>query len=181
MRELALHFLDLARNSIEAGASLIELEISEQPAADRLTFQVTDNGHGMDEEVAEHAADAFFTTRTTRRFGLGLALLKGTCELCGGELEIRSKLGKGTTVRGHLQLGCVDRPPVGDMGAVVQCLALESDRVTLVYRHQVGERSFALDTRDVSCPLGIGRLTDPRVLCWLADYVNDQLRQLHQP
>lgn len=180
MRELALHFLDLARNSIEAGASVVELEIVEQPAEDRLSFRVTDNGHGMEEEVAEHAADAFFTTRTTRRFGLGLALLKGTCELCGGELEICSKLGQGTTVRGQLQLSCVDRPPVGDMGAVVQCLACEGDRVALVYRHQVGEQCFELDTRDVSCPLGIGRLTDPRVLCWLADHVNQELRQLHQ-
>lgn len=179
MRELALHFLDLTRNSIEAGADLIELEISETTACDRLVFVLRDNGRGMDPEVAEHATDAFFTTRTTRRFGLGLALLKGTCQLCEGDLAVQSELGQGTTVRGSLRPGHWDCPPLGDMGAVVQCLALESDRVTFVYHHEVDGVAFHLDTREIACPLGTGSLTDPRVLCWLADHVNNALEALH--
>lgn len=179
MRELSLHFLDLTRNAIEAGANRVELEIREDPASGRMAFLVRDNGRGMAAEVAAHATDAFFTTRTTRRFGLGLALLEGTCRQCDGELRVESVLGQGTTVRGTLNYRHLDCPPLGNMGAVVQCLALEGNRVAFVYRHVVADREFVLDTREIACPLGTGELTDPRVLCWLADHVNAALQALH--
>lgn len=191
MREMSLHILDLARNSIEAGATAIELSIIEDADSDSFSFTLVDNGYGMDEAELERATDAFFTTRTTRRQGLGLALLKATCERCGGALHLTSQLGEGTVVCGTMQCAHLDRPPLGNMGAVIQALVCESDRVSLRYHHMVNRRRFVLDTAQIMCPIGPGqvtdptelerpRLTDPAVLCWIANMVNKELRSLRE-
>ena len=178
MRELALHFLDLARNSIEAGATRVELEISEDPGEGRLRFELRDNGVGMAPAAAARATDPFFTSRQTRRVGLGLALMRATCERCEGGMQVSSRPGEGTTVRGDLRSDHIDCPPLGDMGAVVQCLACESDRVALLYKHRLGEKVFTLDTRTLSQELGVAKLSDPRALCLLREHVNRRLQQL---
>jgi anti-sigma regulatory factor (Ser/Thr protein kinase) len=173
MRELSLHILDIARNSIEAGATALQITVAEQPATDTLELTVRDNGRGMDEDTARRATDAFFTTRETRKVGLGLPLLRATCERCGGTLEVRSRPGEGTEVHGTMRLTHVDRPPLGDMGKVVQALALEADRTSLRYRHQTPARRFELDTHELRKELGGVPVTDPRVLCWLAEFVKN--------
>ena len=57
MRELSLHILDIARNSIEAGATALHLSIVEQRDRDTLELTVRDNGRGMDDETTRRAAD----------------------------------------------------------------------------------------------------------------------------
>jgi hypothetical protein len=173
MRELALHILDVARNAIEAGATAIELTVVENPPDNLLEFMVQDNGCGMAAEQLAQAADPFYSTRTTRRVGLGLAMLEAACERSGGCLSITSQPGHGTTVHGRLQLTHIDRPPLGDMGKVVQALACEADRTTVRYRHRTGGRLFEIDTRELQRELGEVPVTDPRVLCWLAEFVKN--------
>jgi anti-sigma regulatory factor (Ser/Thr protein kinase) len=173
MRELSLHILDIARNSIEAGATALQVTIVERRKTDTLELTVRDNGRGMDPAAAQRATDPFFTTRDTRRVGLGLPLLQATCERCGGTLEIRSRPGEGTEVRGTLQLAHLDRPPLGDMGKVIQALACEADRTSLRYRHQTDSRRFEIDTHELKKELGGVPVTDPRVLCWLAEFVRN--------
>jgi len=178
MREIALHLLDAARNAVEAGATAIALTVTEDAKADTLEFLLEDNGKGMDPGTLAKAADAFYSTRTTRRVGLGLPLLRATCERCGGDLQIESRPGEGTVVHGKLQLTHVDRPPLGDMGAVTQALACESDHTSFRYRHQANGATFGLDTVELQRELGEVPLTDPRVLCWLAQFVNDHIRDV---
>ncbi len=177
MKELALHILDVARNSVEAGATELTLTLIEDYEADRLDMIFEDNGRGMNADDLRQATDAFFTTRTTRKVGLGLAMLRATCERCDGGLEISSEPGRGTTVRSWLRLGNIDRPPLGDLGAVVQALACES-ALALRYRHQVSDAFFELDTRELQQELGDVALTSPPVLAWLRGHVNDRLRDL---
>jgi anti-sigma regulatory factor (Ser/Thr protein kinase) len=173
MRELSLHILDIARNSIEAGATALQVTVVEQQQADTLELIVRDNGRGMDPATAQRAADPFYTTRDTRKVGLGLSLLKATCERCGGALEIQSAPGAGTEVRGTMRLAHLDRPPLGDMGKVIQALACEAGRTTLRYRHQADAKRFEIDTVQLQRELGDVPVTDPRVLCWLAEYVRN--------
>jgi len=179
MRELSLHLLDVTRNYIEAGANSVELRVIEAEAGDLLRFSISDDGPGMSPECAAAAMDPFFTTRRSRRVGMGLSLLRATCERCEGGLELRSTPGHGTEVIGYLQADHIDCQPLGDMGAVIQCLALESDRVRIRYHHQVGRKVFALDTGNTAPPPGTKRLTEPAALCWLARHVNESLRKLH--
>jgi len=178
MREIALHILDLARNSIEAGASEIRLCVLEDRSADLLQVTLADNGRGMDADTVAQACDAFHTSRTTRRVGLGLPLFKATCERCGGSLEIVSHVGVGTRVVARLQLGHLDRPPLGDVAAVIQSLACEAERTALSYRHQVNGHNFELDTARLQRELGDISLATPVVLQWLADEVREGLRDI---
>jgi hypothetical protein len=173
MRELSLHILDIARNSVEAGATALQIAVVERQDTDTLELIVRDNGRGMDAGALKRAADPFFTTRETRKVGLGLSLLKATCERCEGALEIQSRPGEGTEVHGTLRLGHVDRPPLGDMGKVVQALALDAKRTSVRYRHQTNGKRFEVDTIDLQKELGDVPVTDPRVLCWLAEFVRN--------
>ena len=178
MQELSLHILDVARNSIEAGATRVEITVVENDPPGHMEIVVHDNGAGMDPSDARRATDPFFTTRTTRRVGLGLALFAATCEACDGAIEVTSQPGAGTTVRARLRLDHLDRPPLGDMGAVMQALALEAERVSLSYRHCTPVGEFALDTHELQERLDGARLTDPSVLKWLREFVNEGLKAI---
>lgn len=178
MRELSLHILDLARNSIEAGATLVEIRVVEDRRADMISVVVRDNGIGMDGETAVRAADAFFTTRTTRRFGLGLALAKAMCEQCGGEFHVDSGVAGGTEVRCTAGLSHIDRPPLGDIGGVVQTLACEAGRVTLRYTHETDEGVFELDTDVLMGEFGDGRALPTKALVRIPEVVLEGLRRI---
>lgn len=180
MRDLGLHLLDIARNSVEAGATVLELEVREDSAANWLAFRITDNGRGMDAATVRQAADPFFSTRKTRKQGLGLSLLKETCRRCGGDLEIASEPGVGTTVHGGMQLMHLDRPPLGHMGGIIQALACEAGHLRLWYRHEVGGREFVLDTEEIRRELDGGAVDEPSVLCWIARTVDECLAELHE-
>lgn len=175
MRELADHILDLMRNSLEAGADEIELEVVEDQPNDLLSVCVRDNGRGFPAEVLARATDAFCTTRTTRRFGLGLALLQATCEQSGGAVEVLSEPGAGATVRAQMRLSHLDRPPLGEMGSAVQAMCCHAADIRLRYRHTAGAGCYVLDTASLNwepeCPL-----TTPSGLCRLAREVREGLQ-----
>jgi anti-sigma regulatory factor (Ser/Thr protein kinase) len=180
VREIALHVLDIARNSVEAGANRLLITILEDEKADLLTVELVDNGRGMDDEQLRRAADPFYTTRHTRRFGLGLSLFKTTCEQSGGDLTVKSMSGTGTHVIARMKLSHVDRPPVGDMGGVMQSLACEADRVHLTYRHGIGGRWLSVDTNALQYELDDIGLRSPLALQWLRKHVEDGLRDLRR-
>ncbi len=171
MRELSLHILDIVQNSLEAGATHITIEIDEDLAEDRLTIRVIDNGRGMDAETLRRVTDPFFTTRTTRKVGLGLPLLKAAAEQCGGRLTIQSAPGQGTTVTAEFQHSHIDRAPLGDMPASLMTILLAEPPVEVRYIHRVNERRFELDTRELREALGDVPLTHPKVRQWLYEYL----------
>ena len=111
MQELSMNVLDVAENSVAAGATLVAITLSIDTAAKRMTLTITDNGKGMPPEMAARVTDPFCTTRKTRKVGLGLPLLKMTAQATGGEMSIASKPGEGTTVRVTFGLSHIDRPP----------------------------------------------------------------------
>ena len=178
MREIALHILDIARNSIEAGATRLLITVIEDERADGLTIEIVDNGRGMAEEELRHATDPFYTTRQTRRFGLGLSLLEATCQRCGGEMHLRSIDGHGTHVTASLQWSHLDRPPMGDMGASISALAAGAAQVQLTYRHGVNGQWLTIDTNALQYELDDVGLRTPTVLQWLTRHVNAQLREM---
>ena len=126
MRELSLNMLDIAQNSIAAGATLVTLAVDCDRAADRLTLTVEDNGRGMTAEQLEQVRDPFFTTRTTRKVGMGIPLFRMAAEMAGGGLQIRSAPGVGTTVEAVFTLSHIDRMPLGDMDGTVTALIRRS-------------------------------------------------------
>jgi len=181
VRELSLHVLDVLENALAADATLIELEINEDSAANRLSIRVTDNGRGMDAETVARVSDPFFTTRTTRDIGLGLPLFRAAAQRCNGDLTLRSQRGVGTEVLAEFERDHLDRAPLGDMKSTLLGVIL-SDRVRdLRYEHRVDGRSFGLDTRELRAVLGDVPFTHPSVRDWLEEYLDQESLVLENP
>jgi anti-sigma regulatory factor (Ser/Thr protein kinase) len=180
LRELALHILDIVENSINAGATLVTIDVSEDMRMDRLTIRVDDNGSGMDEEAVRRAADPFFTTRTTRRVGLGLPFLKQATELSNGTFAIESELSKGTTVTATFQHSHINRMPLGDLPNTILSLVVGNPQVDFVYRHVLDNRSFEFDTRPIKAELGDVSLSEPTVIEFLRREISDSLAQIYE-
>jgi len=174
-----LHILDLLENAIEAGASRIKLAIEEDLSKDLLRITVTDNGRGMDKATLERMRDPFFTTRTTRRVGLGIPLFAATAERCNGSFRIESAPGEGTIIAATFQHSHIDRPPIGDMVTTLLSVILGQEQVDLHYHHRVNERDFEFNTEEVRTKLGEVPISHPLVRRWLKGYLQEGLSALY--
>ena len=174
MRELSLNILDIAQNSLSAGAGLVTLTVDEDSGADSLTLRVEDDGRGMDADTLQRVRDPFYTTRTTRKVGMGIPLFRMAAEMTGGSLDIVSEPGKGTAVTASFRLSHIDRMPLGDMAGTVTALIRLNPGVDFVYRHTVDGRSFEMDTRELRAQLGDVPLSEPDVMEWIDGYLREQ-------
>jgi len=148
MEDLSLHILDIVENSLTAAATEIRILINEDTVNDRLSLEISDDGKGMDKEMQEKALDPFFTTRTTRRVGLGLPLLAQAARESGGHFEMSSDPGKGTSVRAVFQLSHPDRKPLGDMPGTLGTILAGRPQLDLVFEYRRdGDVIDTLDTR----------------------------------
>ena len=122
MNELSLYILDLVQNSISAGANLVEIRIVVSRGEDRITVLIQDDGCGMTPEFLKRAVSPFTTTRTTRKVGLGIPMIKELCELCQGSFEIESQVGVGTALHLSFRLSNIDLPPLGNLAETMLTL-----------------------------------------------------------
>jgi len=171
MEDLSLHILDVVENGTAAGATLVEVRITEDPRQDRLEIVIRDNGRGMDPVLAATVTDPFVTTRTTRRVGLGLPLLKMAAEETGGFLAVRSSPGAGTEVTARFQWSHIDRQPLGDVASTVVALILGHPEVDFAVVHDRGGEVRELDTRELKEQLGDVPITTPAVLSMIRDHL----------
>jgi anti-sigma regulatory factor (Ser/Thr protein kinase) len=182
VRELSLHLLDIVQNALEAGASRVQIIVSEDSQHNRLTIAVEDNGRGMDAETLARVTDPFFTTRKTRHVGLGIPLFKAAAQRCAGDLIITSQLGQGTRVVAEMQRDHIDRAPLGDIKSTLLSILLmaDSNRVTadVRYEQRFDDRAFVLDTKDVREALDGVPLIHPQVRDWLEEFIAEGLADL---
>ncbi|MBQ9469283.1 MAG: ATP-binding protein [Clostridia bacterium] len=179
MKELSLNILDIAQNSFKAEAENIALELLEEGAL--FTFRITDDGRGMTPEFLMRVMDPFTTTRTTRKVGLGLPLLKMAAEATGGELKIVSKDREhypedhGTVVTATFFTDHIDCPPLGDVVSTVLLLIQSAPfSPRLSYTHKKNGEEFSLDTAELHEQLGPDvPLDEPEVLAFLRDYLTE--------
>lgn len=179
MREISLHILDLVQNSIEAGARNISLTVIEDSLADRLIVRVTDDGRGMDDNTKLQVLNPFYTTRLTRRVGLGLPLIDMSTSHCDGKLNIASDVGMGTSVEANWRLSHLDRPPLGDLAATVKAIFAGNPDINIRYTHQIDSKSFTASSREIREILDGVPITQPDVLEWLTIYLTGHERQLY--
>ena len=180
MRELSLNILDIAQNSISAGASLIEIKLAEDKTAGDLLIGIYDNGKGMSEEQLASITDPFFTTRTTRKVGMGIPLFKMAAEQTGGSFEISSKQGEGTSVTTHFKTGSIDFTPLGDIrSTVITLITMNTDR-DFRFCYSIDGKEFVLDTRELREILGDVPLDNPEVVVWMNEYFQEQAELLLQ-
>ena len=173
MTEISLNVLDVAENSTRAGASLVTIEVNVSHADDTLTVIIKDDGCGMTEEQVQKVIDPFFTTRTTRKVGLGLPLLRLAAEQTGGQMKVDSRLGEGTTVTAAFDTASIDCPPLGDMPGTVSLLVQGApEGLEITYTRSTPKGGFRFDTRQVREILGPDvPLSSPDVAMWVRDFV----------
>lgn len=169
MQELSLNILDIAENSVKAGAALVTVGVCYRPAQDRLTVTIADDGCGMDAETLQKVTDPFYTTRTTRRVGMGLPLWKMAAEMTGGSMTVQSTPGAGTVVTAVFGMGHIDRLPLGDLPQTLVTLIGGSPKMDFRLEFDYDGRQFAVDTREVRQVLGEDiPLSEPEVLGFIA-------------
>lgn len=186
MREIALHLVDLAENSISANAKTVRIDVCEDFRANRLTAVVEDDGDGMTEEVVRQVTDPFFTSRTTRNVGLGIPLLKASAEACGGELRITSAKGSGTRIEATFQHSHIDRMPLGDLPATFTNLALGHPEVHWVFTYAFNPpykdkpRVFEFDDQSLKETVDGLPLTHPAVISYVRTTLEDGIADTRQ-
>ncbi|MDD2277940.1 MAG: ATP-binding protein [Bacteroidales bacterium] len=178
MIELSLHLLDIAQNSIVAGAKTIGITIVEDTETDTLSIEITDDGKGMPPEVLAGVMDPYTTSRTTRKVGLGLPLLNDACKSTGGKLSIDSELGKGTEVLATLGLTHIDRQPLGDMAGVIVMLITANPLIRFIYTHTKNGNEYKLDTLEVNEVLDGMPINTPQVGKMLKEMISSNLEEL---
>lgn len=178
MKELSLNILDIAENSVKAGASLTEISVEERE--NRLVLTIADNGCGMTEEVLKSVTDPFYTTRTTRKVGMGLPLLKLEAELTGGGLQIESRhisqfpKEHGTVVRAVFYKNHIDFTPLGDITESIVTLIQGHPDCDFLFTHKTEASEVSLDTRELRAVLEGVPLNTYEVIKWIKEYLNEQ-------
>lgn len=173
MKELSLHVLDIAKNSVKAGADKIEITVTEDVENDKLVIRIADNGCGMNEEFLKRVRDPFTTTRTTRKAGLGIPLFEAACLQSGGNLEIQSEEGVGTVVTATFGYNSIDRAPLGSISETMEILISGSPEIRFLYNHIKNGKEFNFDTEDIKNQLGSIPLSQPEVLSWIGEYIQE--------
>ena len=177
MTELSLNVLDIANNSIRAGAELIQISVHIQRELDLLTITIADNGCGMTQEQLQRVEDPFFTTRTTRKIGLGVSFFKMAALNTEGSFHIDSKPGVGTTVTASFKLSHIDRMPLGDMNSTIHTLITLNTQTDFVYTYQFDDNHFTLDTRQFREILNDVPLNSPDVSEYIKEYLTENQRE----
>jgi len=172
MREIALHLLDIAENSVAAESKNISVHVHEDLFHDRLTACVIDDGRGMDAATAQQVQDPFYTTRTTRRVGLGIPLLKLAAEMADGSFSLQSEVGRGTWVEAEFRHSHIDRMPLGDLSSTFLTLLISHPQIEWIFLYRVTDKNnrsqdFLFESGELKSELGDISLTEPEVLTFL--------------
>lgn len=179
MPEISLNILDVAENSVKAGAKLTRISVLSNTEAGTLTVIIEDDGCGMTPEQVEKVTDPFFTTRSTRKVGLGVPFFKLAAESTGGSFEICSTKGVGTTVTAVFCLGSIDRMPLGDMVSTIHTLVTMHPDTDFLYEYGIDDVTFSLDTRQMRELLGDVPFTEPDVSAYIKDYLRENTSEVN--
>lgn len=178
MKELSLHILDIARNSITADSDNLRIAIIEDIENNLLTIKIKDDGKGMNEETLKSVVDPFYTTRTTRNVGLGIPMFKANAENCNGKFNIESQVGVGTEIIAEFQYDHIDRVPIGNMSDTIVTIINGNEDLDLLYTHCVNDDKFTLNTKEIRKRLGEVSISNIDVLSWLKSYIKEGLEEI---
>jgi hypothetical protein len=183
MREIALHLLDIAENSVVAESKNISIHVHEDLFQDRLSACVIDDGRGMDAATVQQVQDPFYTTRTTRKVGLGIPLLKLAAEQAEGSFSLQSEPGKGAWVEAEFRHSHIDRMPLGDLSSTFLTLLIAHPQIDWTFLYRVTDnnkksRDFLFESAELKSELGDISLTEPEVLTFLRGIFEEGIEEV---
>ena len=179
MTELALHILDIAKNSVRANASLVNIEVVASILEDKLVITISDNGCGMDEKLLSSVTDPFATTRKTRKVGLGIPLFKQASEQSGGNFSIESTLGVGTKTTASFTISDVDRVPLGSLAETMVTLIGGSPETDFSLYYSLDGKSYEFNTAEVREIMEGVPLSEPEVLGYIEEMIAENIENIN--
>jgi anti-sigma regulatory factor (Ser/Thr protein kinase) len=180
LKEIALHILDIAENSIAAGANRVEITVEENLAGNRIHISVQDDGRGIDEQTLAHITDPFMTSRTTRVAGLGIPFFKAAAEACNGGLQIASTSGKGTRLEAEFERDHIDRMPLGDLAGTLLTLVVGFPEAHWLFHYRIDGQAFTFDNEPLKKELGDIPLTEPSILRFIREILKDGISSVQR-
>ncbi len=177
MKELALHVLDIAENSISAEADNITIEINENTIENYIKIIIEDDGKGIEKEILKNITDPFVTSRNTRPVGLGLSLFKAAAKRCEGSFNIESDK-TGTKVKAVFKRDHIDRAPIGNVAQSLISILLWNENIDLKYIHTYDNDQFIFDTKEIKKELEDINITDSKIINWLKDYIKENISEI---
>jgi len=178
MEDLSLHILDIAENSLRAGATKIDIEINIDTTLDKLTVTIRDNGRGMTDAEIKRITDPFYSTKTAKRVGLGIPLFQASAAEANGSLQIESEPGRGTTVSAWFQLSHADRRPFGKMTETLVALIAGNPDVSFSYTSVIDDKKFMFTTDEIRKSLREVPINTPEVLGFIRETLCEQEKSL---
>lgn len=178
MRTISDHILDILQNSIRAKSTLIEIIVDEDKKNDICTVTINDNGCGMNNEILSKAANPFFTSRETRKVGLGLSLLKQNAEKSNGSFFIESEVNKGTRVKVTFQLSHIDKPPLGDIWNMYYFTLIGNENIALNYRHKTEKGDFSILSEEIKEMLQGASLQQKEIRQAIIEIIKNNLKDI---
>lgn len=178
MKDLSLHILDIFQNSVRAGATLVTLRVTCSQYANRVMFEVEDNGCGMDEKTILQVSDPFYTSRTMRKVGLGISLLLQNALQSGGNVDIKSQIGVGTSLKAWFEFNHWDRPPMGDLGDMVSLLISGNPSIKLIFEAKSDEGEYTIDSSMIEEVLDGLEVGLPQVVIFIKEMIQENLEAI---
>ncbi len=175
MEDLSLHILDVVENSITAEAGRIEIRVTEDTRTNLLTVEMSDNGRGMSKELLDNATDPFYTTRTTRKVGLGIPLLAQSARESNGDISVKSKIGEGTSIKASFQYDHIDRRPLGNIGETIVILIMSNPDIDFLFEHRKNDEIYTLDTSELKQELEGVPINNPEVIKYIKNDISTWL------
>ena len=180
MEDISLHILDIAENSIAAGATVINIKIVEDIGKDLVSIEIEDNGRGIPEELISKALDPFYTTRTTRKVGFGLSLLAQSAKEAGGDISIKSKERVGTLVSAQFKYSHIDRKPFGNIADTLIVLIAGNPDIDFVFTHSKNSSNYVLDTRQIKAEIGDIPINSAPVISFIRKDLEEYPRRINK-
>ena len=178
MKDLSLHILDIFQNSARARATVVTLRVTFSRSINKVEFEVVDNGCGMGEEMILAVSDPFYTSRTMRKVGLGIPLLLQNALQCGGNVEIQSQIGVGTSLKAWFEFDHWDRPPLGDMGELVSLLISGNPSVKLFFEAKSDEGEYTIDSSMIEEALDGLEVGLPQVVIFIKEMIQENFEAI---
>ncbi len=180
MEDLAMQLFEILNNSIHAGASRIYLVIRDSIRDNEIVMTVEDNGRGMDAETLKRFSDPFYTTRTTRKIGMGVPFMKGLTEMCNGRFQAESTPGKGTRITASVQRDHIDTPEMGSLGELMMDCIQADEQIYYELTYQTDTQVFRFNTDQIKEQLQDVPISTPEVLLWIKGYIDENVQSVKE-
>ncbi|MEI6275370.1 MAG: sensor histidine kinase [Prolixibacteraceae bacterium] len=178
MKNIALHILDLVQNSARAKARKIMVSINEDTMNDRYLLSIEDDGEGMEEDQVLQATNPFYTSRTTRKVGLGLPMIQLNAERTGGSFNLVSTPRKGTRLEASFVLSHPDRLPLGEIDDVLVLLAVGLPHQRLIYEHKTAFGLYHFDTEAIREIIGNIQDSNTEIRKFMKEMIIENLKEI---